>query len=61
MADIAQLGIEIDTRKLKSGEKDLASFSSSASSAERTVSRATTAITGMIAALSVQKIISAAD
>ena len=61
MADIAQLGIEIDTRKLKSGEKDLASFASSASSAERTVSRATTAITGMIAALSVQKIISAAD
>ena len=61
MADIAQLGIEIDTRKLKSGEKDLASFASSASSTERTVSRATTAITGMIAALSVQKIISAAD
>lgn len=61
MADIAQLGIEIDTRKLKSGEKDLASFASSASGAERTVSRATTAITGMIAALSVQKIISAAD
>ena len=61
MADIAQLGIEIDTRKLKSGEKDLASFASSASSAERAVSRATAVITSMIAALSVQKIISAAD
>lgn len=61
MADIAQLGIEIDTRKLKSGEKDLASFASSASSAERAVSRATAVITSMIAVLSVQKIISAAD
>ena len=54
MADIAQLGIEIDTRKLKSGEKDLASFSNSAKTA-------TSAIAAFIGAASVSQLIKIAD
>lgn len=54
MADIAQLGIEIDTRKLKSGEKDLASFSNSAKTA-------TSAITAFIGAASASQLIKIAD
>ena len=54
MADIAQLGIEIDTRKLKSGEKDLASFSNSAKSA-------TSAVAAFIGAASVSQLIKIAD
>ncbi len=50
MADIAQLGIEIDTRKLKSGEKDLASFASSASDVTKATDIAKGAIAGMVAA-----------
>ena len=54
MADIAQLGIEIDTRKLKSGEKDLASFSNSAKTA-------TSAVAAFIGAASVSQLIKIAD
>lgn len=53
-ADIAQLGIEIDTRKLKSGEKDLAAFSNSAKTA-------TSAITAFIGAASASQLIKIAD
>ena len=54
MADIARLGIEIDTRKLKSGEKDLASFSNSAKTA-------TSAVAAFIGAASVSQLIKIAD
>ena len=50
MSDIAQLGIEIDTRKLKSGEKDLASFASGASDVTKATDIAKGAIVGMVAA-----------
>jgi TP901 family phage tail tape measure protein len=50
MADIAQLGIEIDTRKLKSGEKDLAAFASGASDVTKATDIAKGAIVGMVAA-----------
>lgn len=50
MADIAQLGIEIDTRKLKSGEKDLAAFASGASDVTKATDIAKGAIAGMVAA-----------
>ena len=50
MADIAQLGIEIDTRKLKSGEKDLASFASGAYDVTKATDIAKSAIVGMVAA-----------
>jgi len=54
MADIAQLGIEIDTRKLKSGEKDLASFANSAKTA-------TSAVMALVGAASVSQLIKIAD
>ena len=53
-ADIAQLGIEIDTRKLKSGEKDLASFANSAKTA-------TSAVMALVGAASVSQLIKIAD
>ena len=61
MADIAQLGIEIDTRKLKSGEKDLASFASTADKTSSVVATATKAIATMAAAFATSQIIKAAD
>ncbi len=61
MADIAQLGIEIDTRKLKSGEKDLASFSSVAKKVDDTVKTATKAVYAMAASFAASGIIKAAD
>ena len=61
MADIAQLGIEIDTRKLKSGERDLASFASTADKTSSVVATATKAITTMAAAFATSQIIKAAD
>lgn len=61
MADIAQLGIEIDTRKLKSGEKDLASFASAADKTSSVVATATKAIATMAAAFATSQIIKAAD
>lgn len=61
MADIAQLGIEIDTRKLKSGEKDLASFASTADKTSSVVTTATKAIAAMAAAFATSQIIKAAD
>lgn len=61
MADIAQLGIEIDTRKLKSGEKDLASFASTADKTSSIVATATKAIATMAAAFATNHIIKAAD
>ena len=60
-ADIAQLGIEIDTRKLKSGEKDLASFASTADKTSSVVATATKAIATMAAAFATSQIIKAAD
>lgn len=60
-ADIAQLGIEIDTRKLKSGEKDLASFASTADKASSVVATATKAIATMAAAFATSQIVKAAD
>ena len=54
MADIAQLGIEIDTRKLKSGEKDLASFANSAKTA-------TSAVMALVGAASASQLIKIAD
>ena len=54
MADIAQLGIEIDTRKLKAGERELASFSNSAKTA-------TSAVAAFIGAASVSQLIKIAD
>ena len=50
MAHIAQLGIEIDTRKLKSGEKDLASFSSAAQKVDDTVKTATKTLLASVGA-----------
>lgn len=61
MADIAQLGIEIDTRKLKSGEKDLASFASTADKTSSVVATATKAIATMTAAFATSQIVKAAD
>lgn len=61
MADIAQLGIEIDTRKLKSGEKDLASFASTADKTSSIVATATKAIATMAAAFATSQIVKAAD
>ena len=61
MADIAQLGIEIDTRKLKSGEKELASFASTADKTSSVVATATKAIATMAAAFATSQIIKAAD
>lgn len=61
MADIAQLGIEIDTRKLKSGEKDLASFSSAAQKVDDTVKTATKTMLAFVGAASVGEIIKIAD
>lgn len=61
MADIAQLGIEIDTRKLKSGEKDLAAFASTADKTSSVVATATKAIATMAAAFATSQIIKAAD
>ena len=61
MADIAQLGIEIDTRKLKAGEKDLASFASTADKTSSVVATATKAIATMAAAFATSQIIKAAD
>jgi len=61
MADIAQLGIEIDTRKLKSGEKDLASFASTADKTSSVVATATKAIATMAAAFATSQIVKAAD
>lgn len=61
MVDIAQLGIEIDTRKLKAGEKDLASFSSTAQKTDKIAGAATKAIAAMTAAFGVSQIIKAAD
>ena len=61
MADIAQLGIEIDTRKLKSGEKDLASFASTADKTSSVVATATKAIGAMAAAFATSQIVKAAD
>jgi len=61
MADIAQLGIEIDTRKLKSGEKDLASFASTADKTSSVVATATKAIAAMAAAFATSQIVKAAD
>lgn len=61
MADIAQLGIEIDTRKLKSGEKDLASFSSAAQKVNDTVKTATRTMLAFVGAASVGEIIKIAD
>ena len=61
MADIAQLGIEIDTRKLKSGERDLASFASTADKTSSVVATATKAIATMAAAFATSQIIKAAD
>ena len=61
MADIAQLGIEIDTRKLKSGEKDLASFASTAQKTSSVVATATKAIATMAAAFATSQIVKAAD
>lgn len=60
-ADIAQLGIEIDTRKLKSGEKDLASFASTADKTSSVVATATKAIATMAAAFATSQIVKAAD
>ena len=60
-ADIAQLGIEIDTRKLKSGEKDLASFSSAAQKVDDTVKTATKTMLAFVGAASVGEIIKIAD
>ena len=54
MADIAQLGIEIDTRKLKSGEKDLAAFANSAKTA-------TSAVMALVGAASASQLIKIAD
>ena len=61
MADIAQLGIEIDTRKLKSGEKDLSSFSSAAQKVDDTVKTATRTMLAFVGAASVGEIIKIAD
>lgn len=61
MADIAQLGIEIDTRKVKAGEKDLASFASTADKTSSVVATATKAIATMAAAFATSQIIKAAD
>lgn len=61
MADIAQLGIEIDTRKLKSGEKDLASFSSAAQKVDDTVKTATKTMLAFVGAASVGEIVKIAD
>lgn len=60
-ADIAQLGIEIDTRKLKSGEKDLASFSSAAQKVDDTVKTATKTMLAFVGAASIGEIIKIAD
>ena len=57
MADIAQLGIEIDTRKLKSGEKDLASFASTADKTSSVVTTATKAIAAMAARQVIGKLV----
>ena len=54
MADIARLGIEIDTRGLRAGERDLNRFSSSARTA-------TSAVTALIGAASVSQLIKIAD
>ena len=61
MADIAQLGIEIDTRKLKSGEILLASFASTADKTSSVVATATKAIATMAAAFATSQIVKAAD
>ena len=61
MADIAQLGIEIDTRKIKSGERDLAAFASTADKTSSVVATATKAIATMAAAFATSQIIKAAD
>jgi len=54
MADIARLGIEIDTRGLRAGERDLNRFSSSARTA-------TSAVAALIGAASVSQLIRIAD
>ena len=54
MVDIARLGIEIDTRKLKSGEKDLAAFANSAKTA-------TSAVMALVGAASASQLIKIAD
>ena len=61
MADIAQLGIEIDTRKLKSGEKDLASFASASQKVDSAVRTATKTMLAFVGAASVGEIIKIAD
>ena len=54
MADIARLGIEIDTRGLRAGERDLNRFSNSARTA-------TSAVMALIGAASVSQLIKIAD
>ena len=61
MVDIARLGIEIDTRGLRNGERDLNRFGASASSAASATNTATRAVTSLVGALAVGKLIEMAD
>ena len=61
MVDIARLGIEIDTRGLRAGERDLNRFGASASSAASATNTATRAVTSLVGALAVGKLIEMAD
>jgi len=61
MADIARLGIEIDTRGLRAGERDLNRFGASASSAASATNTATRAVASLVGALAVGKLIEMAD
>ena len=61
MADIARLGIEIDTRGLRAGERDLNRFGASASSAASATNTATRAVASLVGAIAVGKLIEMAD